>query len=235
MPVQAEELTAIAVEVVERLNSETYASDTIELVRGIAWRERAQALQYTGRLDAAYAAIERAAAALELCPHAEVERGRTQLVRSIMLWRSEQLDAALTSARAASEVFQKFNLSERTRAARWMEAILLDAKNDFRGALDMFRQIESEMTNARPADVATIMANIGVCYREMGNYERALPQYEIALSIHEEAGNGPEAVRTRWNIAETLAAAGKIVEAEKRFRSVRMGFESRHGSRRRPC
>lgn len=228
VPAQAEMLTRIATDLVELLDEQVYSADTIELLRGQAWRERAQALQYSGRLDDAYRAIEKAVAAFELCPSAQVERARTQLVRAIMLWRSEKLDEALASAHFAREVFQTFGLSERTRAARWMVANIQITRHDYRGAIEMLRAIESEMTNARPAEVASVMANIGVCFREVREYDRALGQFEFALAIQQETGNRPEVARLRWNIAQTVAAAGKLAEAEKRYRAVRSEFQA-HG------
>ena len=226
VPAQAETLTAIAIDLVELLDQHVYSMDTIQLLRGLAWRERAQALQYAGRLDEAFRAIEKAAVTLESCPSAVVESARTQLVRSIMLWRSEKLDEAVRSVRDARTVFEAFELTERARAARWMEANILESRGDYRGALEMFRTIEGEMKDARPTELAIIMANIGACYREMRQFDRALPQFEFALSIQQETGNGPETVRIRWNIADTLLAAGKVAEAGKRLRTVRAEFQS---------
>ena len=76
-----------------------------------------------------------------------------------------------------------------------------------------------------PAELALILNNVGNCHRELGEFEQALHQYRFCLSIQEDLGNRLEAARVRWNIGQTLAAAGQIDEAEKTLRSARSEFE----------
>ncbi|MGZ7032563.1 MAG: tetratricopeptide repeat protein, partial [Thermoanaerobaculia bacterium] len=226
-PKQADELTAIAVELVERLSAASSGEEALELLRGRAWRERGNVLEYLGRIDTATIALSKAADAFERCSLADVDLARTRLLMSIIQWRSEDYDTALKSARGAEEVFAAYGVGERVRAARWMETNILASSGRYREAIDRFRRLESEAAS-KPSDVATIIMNMAYCYRELGEYDRALPQYQFALGIFEEVGNEPEAARVRWNIAGVLAQTGNIVEAEKRYRTVRAEFQS-HG------
>jgi len=225
-PTQASALTSIAVDLVDQLDLAKYDGELLAMLRGRAWRERAYALYYLGSVDAAKSAVQKATDAFSSCTLADVDIARTRLLDSMILSQNEEYEAAVASARASADVFATYGLQERTRAARWAETNVLVTSGRYREAIERYRQLESELNSGSPAQLAGIIVNTAYCYREMGESDRALPQYQFALGIYEDLGNRPEAARVRWNIAETLATTGKLAEAEKRYRAVGAEFES---------
>jgi tetratricopeptide (TPR) repeat protein len=224
VPAQAEVLTGIAIDLVGSLDSSVCQGESLQILRGLAWRERALALQYGGHLNEAYRALDRATAMLEASPSAEVECARTHLLRSTMSLQSEKYDDALAAARFALEVFKTYGLADRTRAARWAEANVLALSGKHRDAIESFRALESEIPPSRTSELASVIANLGYCYREVGDFDRALCQFNFALGIQEDLGNRPAATRARWNIADVYAAIGQSAEADKRYRVARAEF-----------
>ena len=60
---------------------------------------------------------------------------------------------------------------------------------------------------------ATLHNNTGYALHQLGEYENALAEFQVALTAHERSGN-PENVRiAHWMIAWTLRAMGQLEEA----------------------
>jgi len=225
VPTQALELTVIAVELVDRLDGTRYSDDSTQLLRGQAWRERGFALHFLDKDHEAMSAARRAASAFEHCKVADVDIARNDLLIAIILWNIEDFSAASDASHRARVVFANYGLTERVRAARWMETSILYRVGDYRGALEGFREIESEMIGSRPSELAIILNNIANCHRQLMEFDQALPQFRFALSIQQDLGNRVEAARVRWNIGQTLCAAGRIDDGIEDLRDARAEFQ----------
>lgn len=224
-PLQGLALTAIAVEVAEALDPARYSEDCRGLLLGNAHRERGWALMYTGRDIEALREAELASEALSHCVGVEVDRARVDVVRSLAQRQLEKYDAALTSARSAAAVFHTYGLDDRRRSAEWAESAVLMATSRYREAITRFRRMEAEASD-RPNDLAGIVMNTAYCYKELGEYDNALPLYQFAQGIYEDVGNRAEALRANYLIATVFAGRGDLPEAEKRYRAVRPQLEA---------
>jgi tetratricopeptide (TPR) repeat protein len=225
VPQQAMELTDIAVQLIDHLDNRSYSADALVVLRGQAWRERGFALFYVGSMQQAMTAAHRAAECFEQSGLADVDAARTDLLAAMILLNTEEFDRGAEAARRASDVFSEYGLTDKTRAARWVETSILYQSGDYRTALERFRELEQEFGSSRPVDLALILNNIGNCHRELGEFEQALAQYRFCLSIQEDLGNRIETARLRWNIGQTLASAGRLDEAAKALRSAGFEFE----------
>jgi tetratricopeptide (TPR) repeat protein len=226
VPTEALELAGIALDVINLIAHAAYDSETIHLLRGQALREHAFALYYLNRNEDAVRGAERARDAFAKCAVSEVEIARTDVLFALIQTRLEEFDAAIRSARSAEEVFANFGLEDRRRGARRVETMVLQDRGDHRKALERYREMETEVGGSNPSELAGILNNIGNCHRHLGDFDRAISKYTFALSIFDDLGNLAEGSRTRWNVAQTLAAAGNLREAEKRYRSVRGEFHN---------
>ena len=55
--------------------------------------------------------------------------------------------------------------------------------------------------------------NLGMCYRELGDFDRAVSYLTRAVAEYEMLGATTEQARNRWSLAMTLVAAGRIPDA----------------------
>jgi tetratricopeptide (TPR) repeat protein len=224
-PLRGLTLSSITVEVAAALDPARYSEDCRGLLLGNAHRERGWALMYTGRDIEALRETELAGEALSSCIGVEVDRARVEIVRSLAQRQLEKYDDALVSARSAASVFRTYGLDERRRAAEWAESMVLVTTGRYREAISRFRNMESEMSQS-PAELAGVLMNTAYCYKELREFDNAMPLYQFAVGVYEDLGNRSEALRAKSMIASVFAGRGDLAEAEKRYRAVRPQLES---------
>jgi tetratricopeptide (TPR) repeat protein len=60
---------------------------------------------------------------------------------------------------------------------------------------------------------ASIRNNMGYALHQLGRFEEALAQFELALALREKGTNAQATLIARWMIAWTLRALGRVPEA----------------------
>lgn len=224
-PAQALAIAALATEIAEQIVAED-RDDRVPRARGMAWRQYAYSAFYVGDFVKATQAVESARAAFEQCVVSEYDLARVDIVRGLVLTAEERHQEARLVVRHAAKIFRAFGDRRRLASARMAEAFSLLHQMQYREALAMLLEIESEyreeMDNTARAGV---MANLALCYLQVGATADAVNHYQIAAAIYEETGSRSEAARVRYNLASLLAENGRHVEAKARFRSLRKEFE----------
>jgi len=75
-------------------------------------------------------------------------------------------------------------------------------------------------------DLAVTDHGLGVIYRSAGDLDRVLPHYREAVRHFEAVGNLYHAAGTRFNVAVTLARAGRLPEAWEYARAARHDYQT---------
>lgn len=225
MPPDAVEITALATEIAEHLDPTAHPSDTVAKLRGAAWRERAYALFYTGQFADAKRAVFASESHFSDCLVEEYETARVGIVQALVARGMEDYAAAAEAARACGTAMRSYSDSHRARAAESISASVLFSQQRFREALDIWtRLLETPESDVRA--YAGNFTNVANCQRALGDYASALTNYATAATLLADAGDVSDAVRTRYNVAVTLAAAGRSEEALTRMRAARADFEA---------
>lgn len=226
MPPDAVESAAMATEIADQLELALYPSDTVQRLRGAAWRDYAYALYYTGAFSKAEAAIVTAEHHFALCVVNEYELGRLGIVRALVLRAFERFDEAARAASASTEAFSRFEDTHRVVSARVAEAHLLLSRGDLEGAERLLLNAEQQISSTPYADThARVLGNLGYCSHKLGNVEEAIAYYEASAALHSDLGVVTEAARLRWSVAAILADAGRLAEARERMWTVLPEFE----------
>jgi len=226
MPPDAVEITNLAIEIAEHLVPGAYVSDTVARLRGAAWRERAYALFFVGRFHESLAACDRADAAFSECVVDEYDRARVAVIRALSLGPFDRLAEAASLATAAIKTFSGYADEARFVSASISAVHVQFKARDYKGALaSLLRLSDGVGQHGDESLRALIAANLGFCYRELGNSEAALAQYALAASIHDANKSDSESARVRWNIAGLLTALGRTDEALAMFAVVRTEFD----------
>jgi tetratricopeptide (TPR) repeat protein len=149
------------------------------------------------------------------------------LARAILLWRIQRYSEALSFAQSASREYEGRRDTLHFIQAQEVEAVILQrtgeqlrARAIYQRAFDAADELEEWDMKARSAQ------NLGVSYRESGDFGSASTYFLIALQLYESFGQQALAASTRWSIARLSLTAGNFLEAVKRLRRVIPELES---------
>jgi tetratricopeptide (TPR) repeat protein len=226
-PPDALELTAIATRLADRLDADEYPGETVAKLRGAAWRDRGYALYYTGSYIEAKQAIQRAESNFSGCLTDAYDRARVAMLQSMHDRAVGDMIRARAALQFAVQGFSEYGDSKRTADARSVEAAILYKSGNVADALDIWLELESAMgRDASAEDVARLLPNLGLCYRELGDFEKAVQYFDLAAAVWEDLGNAVEAARVRWNTASLYARNGRRHEGVDRLLRVKQDFET---------
>jgi tetratricopeptide (TPR) repeat protein len=223
-PLQALDVTTTAVELANDLPLTGYPSDLVFATRAHAWRDHAYVLSYLGRFSEALEAVDRAENLFRQTALCEYELARVDLVRANALKSLDRIDEAAALSQRASSTFLEFGDRARYINARVTAAAMLFQKQAIREALETW---ESVVDDPAIEDMTRVLVtnNLGMCYRELGDYDRAVNFLSRAVAEFEMLGATTERARNRWSLAATLVAAGRIPEALPIFEQTWKEFE----------
>lgn len=220
MPRDAVELTALAIEIADNLQTAT------SQLRGAAWRERAYALFYTGdyvNAEKALCASERHFAESAVN---EYDLARVGVVRALVERGLERYTSAASSAQCSARSFAAHRDRLRSAAARLAQAQAFLGLEDVKGAIAILLQLKREFEHTDDSDTyARILNNLGYCYARLRHPDEALLYHDAAAKIFTEIGAHSAAVRERWNVARVLMGEGRFDEAMHRQEVLRQEFE----------
>ena len=222
MPADAVEITALAVAIADHLDPATHRPQTVAMLRGQAWRERAYALFYTGQ----FAEAEKAGATAErqfgACVVDEYELARLGIVRAVVERGLEHHRESIGAANHSANSFIRFGDWRRFVSAEVAQIQGLFGSGELKDARARLLKLEKVV---RMSDDVTshamVLGNLGFCARELGLSDEALRHYDEAAILYADLGNASEAARIKWNVASLLATEGKIDEALSRFEVVK--------------
>jgi tetratricopeptide (TPR) repeat protein len=224
-PLHALDLANAAVSIAEELPDDLYPSQAVFGLRGLAWKDRANALRYLGRYGEALVSLDEATAAYQKLRANALELAVVDFVRATVLMSGDQFEESLVSVRRCAPVFREYQEEARYRHARLLEASILFMMRDMRGArpiltdiLDLAERHADRMLTARAAH------NLGLVEMEMGDSSLAEKHLSTALALYTDLGVATEAIRTRWSLARLAAARGDFDDALRRFDAVRDEF-----------
>jgi tetratricopeptide (TPR) repeat protein len=211
-PSVAREITAAVLDFVEDANAPS-AIHKLAL-RGLAWKEHANAVQYTGDLREALAAAERAIAIYAESPSLHFFETAARLVAANIHRDLGDAETALRIARECAEVFHDYADSAYWTMARMSEGTALFSQRRFTEALGVFTGLAEEAELAKDHfSLAQALLNGAECARKLGDLQAARDLYPRARKHFDELGMPTESARVGWGYALTLAAEGKIPNA----------------------
>jgi tetratricopeptide (TPR) repeat protein len=155
---------------------------------------------------------------------ADYDAARVSVVEAYVLRSMEEVGPALDDVRKSAATFRLYGDTAKASIASFAYAAVLMKANQYRDALDVFEQL---LAVSQPFFItAQLHLSIGVCHRELRQFEPALRHYQIALDAFESSGSTSSAVRVRWNIAGVLLLAGRTRDAYPRLQAVRESLVS---------
>lgn len=222
-PTVAHQITAAVLDFVDDAHGPSAIFDTG--LRGLAWKEHANACELVGDLREALAAAERAVAIYGEVPALRVDQARAQLVVCKVLREMGETTKALAIARACATVFEDYGELAAMNMARMFEGGVLFSCKRFADALQVFTDAMAKAEEGDDrATVARCLNCAAECARELGKLDIAHDFYNRALAHFEDLGFKDDATTVRWGFALCLAGEGKIAFAISELYKVRAVF-----------
>jgi tetratricopeptide (TPR) repeat protein len=219
-PTVAHEITSAVLDFVEDVEAPSQVQEIG--LRGLAWKEHANALQILNDLPRALAAAERAVAILGEVPSLLFDQTRARLVTCKIYRDLDNTDEALKIARECASIFLDFEHWEFRTAARMCEGGVLFKQKRFAEALRIFTDlVEQAEAQGDKLTLARGLNNAAECARELEDLAGARDLYPRALAHFEELKLPSETNRVRWGYALSLAAEGNVRRAVWELSKVR--------------
>jgi len=223
-PAAALQVTALAIDVSHALDVAEYPCDYVVKLRAQAFRDHAYVLSFMGRFPEALDFAERAKRLFEQVPLPEYDLARLALVRASIYRSTDRVAEAIQLARGAAETFRRYGDMTRWANARITEAAMIYESGAIEDALAIWKSLENAPEIGDDGRIMLIH-NIGVCYRELGQLDVAAAYLRRSAAELALMGKDTEATRSRWNLGQTLVAAGQPREAIPVLRQAWREFE----------
>lgn len=220
-PLHARNLADAAIAIAQSLPDDLYPASGVEHLRGIAWKEHANACRYLGAFDVALQSLDRAERAFRRLLVADLHLASVDLVRATVQSEMDRQEDAVRLAKKAAAEFARLGDTRRWAHAQLVLGNALFYSRAFEAARETFVSILAVTDRIDPAFKARVEFNVANCELELGRLDLAAMQYVALLPVYEELRLPTEVVRLHWNIGCLSLRAGNPAEAARRLRATR--------------
>jgi tetratricopeptide (TPR) repeat protein len=225
-PIHARNLADTAVAIASSLPERVYPPVTIRALRGLAWKERANALRCLGEYDAALEALDHAAREFEHFGAHAFELATLADIRSVILRHTGRLEEATQQAAQSAAIFSEYGDAHRAALARSVQAGLLYDRREYRAAAAIFKELLAlAQAQGDGEEMARQAYNVAACLIELGDGVRAEALLISAKESYRARGMHAEAVRVDWNLGVAARVAGRLDESVTRLHAAKASFE----------
>jgi tetratricopeptide (TPR) repeat protein len=221
-PLKALILADEAIAIAAALSDHEYPSHHVEVLRGNAWKERANALRFQGEsYDAALDAVDHAERAYRRLPLPEFYLATCDYVRSTILFRMDRFDEALAHSRRAAGTFLTFRDVQRYIHALSIEGNVLFDTARYAEARAVFeRVLAAAETTGDAATAVGFAINLAASELELGMLQSASQRLTNALEVSRIRALGSLGLCVRWILATVPLRAGRPVDAARELLTV---------------
>jgi tetratricopeptide (TPR) repeat protein len=202
----------MAIDLANSLPLTEYPCDYAVKLRAQAYRDHAYVLSFMGRYPEALEIADRSKRLFDQVPLPEYDLARLAQVRALTLRCVDRADEALVLAREAAETFLRFGDHTRFANARVIEGAILFERGSYSEALSVWTAVENDPSLDTTTRIGMIH-NVGLCYRELGQLDKAAERLARCVEEHALTGALTERTRSRRNLGQTLVRAGRYAES----------------------
>jgi len=219
-------LAETASAIVGMLSMAIYTPADIAALRGLAWKQRANANRHLGRFSAALEALDRAERAYRELPRPELDLASITFIRATVLFYQAMYETAERHAEESTAIFAQLGQTEFYLRSRHLQGCIAFERHEIGQAQSIFDSIYAygESTNnitwiAREAQV------LGYCFLERRDLARATQYFHQGMLAFRDLNIMSEELRCRWGLALVVQREGRYDNAVRRLREVREEFE----------
>ena len=223
-PANALQITAMAIDIANFLPVTDYPCDYVVQLRAQAYRDHAYVLSYMGRYPEALEFADKSKRLFDQVPLPEYDLARLAQVKAYILRCVDRVDEAVALAREAADTFLRFGDRARYVNARIIEGGMVYGTGNVREALGIWQEVVDDPA-VGSVDRIGVINNIGMCYRDLGELDKAVEHLVRCADEYEMLGIETDRTRARANLGETLVKAGRYADAVPVLRQTWQEFE----------
>jgi tetratricopeptide (TPR) repeat protein len=228
-PQDALPLSLLATTIADGLPEDRYPAVVTAQLRAHAWKDRAQALTFSGKHNEALEAIECAEGCLETFGTVAHDQAIVWLVKALVLQRLDRFDEALSLLTRSRRIFEMHRDEKRQLSCGIAEGVQLFRQGHMEAACAVLEPLlDIARANHDSTSLAAIHNNLAHCLIDLGKVTEANIHASEAVAHFNNGGNYIDAVRTEMAIGRLFAARGRTTEALLRLRAARRDF-AEHG------
>ena len=227
VPLRALILAETASAIVGMLSTTTYTSIEIAALRGVSWKQQANANRQLGRFKAAFDALDRAERAFRELPRPELDLASVTYIRAVLYAEQQKYDVAEGYADACTAVFSRLGQTELYIRSRQLQGWIAFEQRQTEEAQSIFNSVflYGETTESAFWIAHGAMA-VGNCFLERRDFAGATKYLHLGLETFRTLGMQTDEIRCRWGLALVFQRDGRHRNAISRLRDVRDEFAS---------
>ena len=230
VPRRALILAETAGTIVGMLPASTYSWIEIAALRGLAWKQRANANRFLGRFNAALEALDRAERAYRELPRPELDLASISYIRASIYCDLQEYDRAEQFAASSSGAFSQLGQTERYIASRHLQGTIAFEQRELGRAQVIYDSVFAYgETSGSTSWMAIASMALGNCYLERGDLSLATQYLHQGMSVFQKLGILVAEIRCRWALALVFQREGRYAAAISRLRAVREEFLAQGG------
>jgi tetratricopeptide (TPR) repeat protein len=227
-PLHARRLAEAAVAIAEKLSTDDYPAETIHALRGLAWKECANALRFLAEYPAALDAVGRAEREFSRHGPGAYELAQLAYTRAVVFTYMDRLEEALRQAAESAGIFAAYGDTGGWMRARSVEAGVLFYRGEFAEAARAFEQLRAYAeSNDDVVEMARHSYHIATCFLELGDAGRAAPLLLDARRTYKKLDLTTEVIATDWMLGVLERVSGRFEESIAQLAAVRKVAEDR--------
>jgi tetratricopeptide (TPR) repeat protein len=228
-PLHARRLAEAAVAIARQLSADDYSQDTVDGLRGLAWKECANALRFLAEYPAALDAVDRAERDFSRRGPGAYEMGGLAYIRASVLMYMDRLIEATEQAVESARICGAYGDTEGWMRARAVEAGVLFYRHEFAAAAEAFEQLRAYAeSNEDSTGVARHSYHVATCFLELGDATRAAPLLLDARRTYKRLNMTIEVIATDWMLGVMERVSGRLEESVAKLGAVKTAAEQ-HG------
>ncbi|MEA2343207.1 MAG: hypothetical protein QOF63_1376 [Thermoanaerobaculia bacterium] len=226
-PLHARNLAEAAVVIAETLSTDDYPQDMVHSLRGLAWKECANALRFLAEYPAALDAVDRAEHEFSRHGPGAYELGNLAYVRASVLMYMDRLTEATKQAVESAKICAAYGDTDGWMRARAVEAGVLFYRREFAAAAEAFEQLRDYAeSNGEAIGVARHSYHMAMCFLELGDAGRAAPLLLDARRTHVQLHVSTEVLAADWKLGVLCRVEGRFEDSIVQLRAAKMAAEN---------
>ncbi|HEV7570359.1 MAG TPA: hypothetical protein VGQ21_02575 [Thermoanaerobaculia bacterium] len=225
-PLHARRLAEAAVAIAEQLSTDDYPQDTIHAMRGLAWKECANALRFLAEYPAAFDAVDRAEREFSRHGPGAFELANLAYIRASVLMYMDRLTEATQQAVESGRICAAYGDIDGWMRARAVEAGVLFYRREFAAAAEAFEQLRGYAeSNDDRIGIARHSYNLATCFLELGDAPRATPLLLDARRTYLQLHVSTEVLATDWKLGVLSRVEGRFEDSIVQLRDAKKSAE----------
>jgi tetratricopeptide (TPR) repeat protein len=214
VPSEALKLSRAAIAISTTLSDDFYPARAVSALRGVAWKELANASRYLDQFDEALEALAQADKSYRELASPELDLAIVDAIRAFVLMETQDLDGAEKCGKRALDTFRHLGQDSRSLYTLTNQAFIHRYRGEFELAIEINGRVLTLAEEAYdPTWKAVAKTNLAWCYLESGKLPEASRLFRAAKAGCTELGFVSDVTRCDWGLALVSRDLGNHREA----------------------